>query len=267
LVIVDAEALQESQHFKVPHLRNIYQKANFNHSAGAVSISGYGFVHDGIDDTLFNFLSRPVFGTFANNTTIKNNLEAFVLCFDTGSAPAVGYARTISASNVTSLAVTRDWLLLERQAVSNNVQVTVKGTIDGRTRGFLYDAVRNRYYPDTTNMPAMTRAELEAKITAGDMLTVMGVPPGSGQRMGIDRNLDGVLDGDTPAPLLSVAAASPNVLVSWSTNAAGFVLERAGEVPSTDWRVETSRRGVVGPNFQVTNSAGSNRLFFRLREL
>lgn len=267
LVIVDAEALQESQHFKVPHLRNVYQKANFNHSAGAVSISGFGFVHDGIDDTLFNFLSRPVFGTFANNATIKNNLEAFVLCFDTGTAPAVGYARTISASNVTALAVTRDWLLLERQAMSNNVQMIVKGTIDGRTHGLLYDAVRNRYYPDTTNMAAMTRAELEAKIVAGDMLTVMGVPPGSGQRMGIDRNLDGVLDGDMPAPLLSVAAASPNVLVSWTTNAAGFVLERAGEVPSTNWRVETSRRGIVGPNFQVTNAPGSNRLFFRLREL
>jgi YVTN family beta-propeller protein len=267
LVIVDAEALQESQHFKVPHLRNVYQKANFNHSPGAVSISGFGFVHDGIDDTLFNFLSRPVFGTFANNATIKNNLEAFVLCFDTGTAPAVGYARTISASNVTALAVMRDWLLLEQQAVSNNVQLIVKGTIDGRTRGFLYDAVRNSYYPDTTNAPAMTRAELEAKITAGDTLTVMGVPPGSGQRMGIDRNLDGVLDGDTPALLLSVAAASPNVLVSWTTNAAGFVLERAGEVPSTNWRVETSRRGVVGPNFQVTNAPGSNRLFFRLREL
>ena len=116
-------------------------------------------------------------------------------------------------------------------------------------------------------MPAMTRAELETKITACDTLTVMGVPPGSGQRMGIDRNLDGVLDGDTPAPLLSVAAVSPNVLVSWPTNAAGFVLERAGEVPSMNWRVETGRRGIVGPNFQVTNAPGSNRLFFRLREL
>ena len=62
LAIVDAEALQESQHFKIPHLRNVYQKANFNHSPGAVSITGYGFVHDDIDDTLFNFLTRPVFG-------------------------------------------------------------------------------------------------------------------------------------------------------------------------------------------------------------
>jgi hypothetical protein len=267
LAIVDAEALQESQHFKIPHLRNVYQKANFNHSPGAVSISGYGFVHDGIDDTLFNFLSRPVFGTFANNATIKNNLEAFVLCFDTGTAPAVGYTRTVTASNVTSLAVTRDWMLLEWQAVSNHVQVIVKGTIDGRVRGFLYDRLGNAYLPDTTNMAVMTRTQLEAKISAGDTLTVMGVPPGTGQRMGIDRNVDGVLDGDTPPPSLAIARANPNLLISWSTNAPGFVLERADDVSSTNWRIDTSRRGIVGPSFQVTNSVGSNRLYFRLREL
>jgi len=267
LAIVDAEALQESQHFKIPHLRNVYQKANFNHTPGAVSIVGYGFVHDGIDDTLFSFLTRPVFGTFRTNTTIKNNLEAFVLCFDTGTAPAVGYTRTVTASNVNVTAVRGDWTLLERQAVSNSVQVIVKGTIDGRVHGFLYDRLGNTYFPDSTNMAAMTRAQLEAKISAGDTLTVMGVPPGTGQRMGIDRNLDGVLDGDTPPPLLAIARANPNLLISWSTNANGFVLERADDVPSTNWRIDTSRRAIVGPNFQVTNSAGSNRLYFRLREL
>ncbi len=267
LAIVDAEALQESQHFKIPHLRNVYQKANFNHSPGAVSIGGYGFVHDGIDDTLFNFLTRPVFGVFANNTTIKNNLEAFVLCFDTGTAPAVGYTRTVTASNVNVSVVRGDWTLLERQAASNSVQVIVKGTIDGRVHGLLYDRLGNTYFPDSTNMPAMTRAQLEAKISAGDTLTVMGVPPGTGRRMGIDRNLDGVLDGDTPPPLLAIARANPSLLISWSTNAAGFVLERADDVPSTNWRVDNSRRAIVGPNFQVTNSVGSNRLYFRLREL
>ena len=179
----------------------------------------------------------------------------------------MGYTRTVSASNVTSVPARGDWTLLERQAVSNNVQLIVKGTIDGRVRGFLYDRLGNTYLPDSTNMAVMTRAQLEAKVSAGDTLTVMGVPPGTGPRMGIDRNLDGVLDGDTPPPLLAIARANPNLLVSWSTNAGGFVLERADDVPSTNWRVDTSRRGIVGPNFQVTNSVGSNRLYFRLREL
>lgn len=265
-VIIPAAALQESQDFKVPHLRNMYQKVNFDHRPGAVSISGFGFVHDGIDDTLFNFLSRPVFGVFANNTTIKNNIEAFVLCLDTGTAPAVGYTRTISSANLTSLIVSNDWTLLERQAVSNNVQLIVKGTIDGRTRGLLYDRLANHYVPDTTNMAAMTRAQLAAKISSGDTLTIMGVPPGSGTRMGIDRNLDGVRDGDTPLPLLTIAQAIPNVLVAWPTNANGFVLERNRGLTITNWSTDTARRGIFGTNYQITNVVSSN-LFFRLREL
>jgi DNA-binding beta-propeller fold protein YncE len=265
-IIISGDALQESQDFKVPHLRNIYQKGNFNHNAGAVSIGGFGFVHDGIDDTLFRFLSRPVFGTFATNTTIKNNLEAFLHCFDTGTAPAVGYTRTISMANLSSPAVSNDWRLLEQQAVANNVDLIVKGTIAGQVRGLVYNRGAGTYRPDTTNLTAMTRAQLEARISAGDTLSVMGVPPGAGQRMGIDRNLDGVLDGDAPRPSLAIVRTSPAVLISWPTNTP-FVLERSGEVSSTNWRVDISRRGISGPNFQVTNDVSSNALYFRLREL
>jgi len=264
--IISATALQESQDFKIPHLRNIYQKGNFNRNPGAVSIGGFGFVHDGVDDTIFRFLSRPVFGVFATDSTIKNNLEAFLHCFDTGTAPAVGYTRTISVANLASPAVSNDWRLLEQQALANNVDLVVKGTVDGQVRGLVYNRALSNYRPDTTNLTAMTHAQLEAWILAGDTLTVMGVPPGSGQRMGVDRNLDGTLDGDAPRPSLGIAKAPPNVLISWPTNAA-FVLERAGELSSTNWRVDTSRRGVSGPNFQVTNGLGSKALYFRLREL
>jgi hypothetical protein len=84
--------------------------------------------------------------------------------------------------------------------------------------------------------------------------------------MGIDRNLDGTLDGDAARPALAIAKAPPNVLISWPTNAP-YVLERAGTVSTTNWRVDTSRRGISGLNFQVTNNVSSNSLYFRLREL
>ena len=44
-----------------------------------------GFVSD---EEVTNFLSRPVFGVFANDAVVKRNLSAFVQCFDTGTAPA-----------------------------------------------------------------------------------------------------------------------------------------------------------------------------------
>jgi YVTN family beta-propeller protein len=264
-----AGALREPQDFKVPHLRNIYQKMRFTNSPGAQSLSGFGLTHDGGDPSLFVFLSRPVFDTLSNDTAKKQNISAFVQCFDTGTAPAVGYSRTITSNNVTSLSVSNDWSLLEAQAnLLTNINLVVKGVVDGQRRGFLYQPASQNYRADRQLLAPLTRANLVAKILAGSTITIMGVPPGTGMRMGIDRNLDGVLDGDTPAPSLRIAAAATNTVVAWSTNAAGFVLEASAALPnSTNWSADTSLRGQVGSEFNVTNAPVQSSRFFRLKEL
>jgi hypothetical protein len=264
--IVGAAALDESQDFKVPHLRNVYQKLNVNFAAGAQSVGGYGLIHDGIDPDLFTFLSRDVFGTFANDTVRKRNLDAFVQCFDTGTAPAVGYARTLTAANIDSGSHPADWNLLEGQATQGNVNLVVKGTIAGQFRSFVYQPGSGSYRPDTTNLPAMTRGQLRTNVLAGDTLTIMGAAPGTGTRVGIDRNLDGVLDGDVPAPSLRIAKAGPNALVAWPTNAA-YVLERTTVLPAGSWSTDTNLRGVIGTEFAVTNALSPTNFFFRLRGL
>jgi YVTN family beta-propeller protein len=194
--IIAAAALQEPQAFKVPHLRNIYQKLNFNKAPGAASIGGFGIVHDGEDPSIFAFLSRPVFRAFSTDTVRKTNLSAFIQCFDTGTAPAVGYTRTLTQANVGSGAVSADWTTLEGQAAAGNVDLIAKGVLDGQLRGLLYQPGTNNYRADATGVGPFTRAQLVAKIGAGGILSVMGVPPGSGARMGIDRDLDGILDGN-----------------------------------------------------------------------
>jgi hypothetical protein len=267
--IIAAQALQESQDFKVPHLRNVYQKLNVTHVVGGVSVSGFGITHDGTDPDLFTFLSRPVFGQFANNTVIKKNLEAFVQCFDTGTAPAVGYSRTLNSNNVDLANSVADWTLLESQAARiTNINLIVKGTIDGKVRGLLYQPGSNNYRTDKGGLGPFTHAELRTKIVAGDTLTFMGVPPGSGYRLGIDRNQDGVLDGDVAQPNLEIAVAATNSIVAWSTNANGFLLERTTTLPTTSWSPDTNLRGLAAGKFNVTNSLSqTNALFFRLREL
>ena len=265
-------ALQEPQSFKVPHLRNIYQKMTFNNDPGASSIGGFGIIHDGTDPDLQTFLSRGVFGVFAAQTpagaTIRSNINAFVQCFDTGTAPAVGYATTLTADNVDLPGVTADWDLLESQAgLLTNIQLVVKGTIDGRQRGMLYQPATHDYRLDTVTLAPMTRTQLRSKVLAGDTLTLLGVPPGSGTRIGIDRNENGILDSDEPRPALRIARISGNAIVAWPTNRAGYVLERATGLPATSWNTDTSLRGVVGSEFNVTNSLTSSNLFFRLREL
>ncbi|MEO7297473.1 MAG: hypothetical protein ABI042_02715 [Verrucomicrobiota bacterium] len=264
--LISAAALQESQDFKVPQLRNVYQKLNFNNKQGAISIGGFGIVHDGMDPTLTNFLSRPVFGTFATNATLKNNLNAFVQCFDTGTAPAVGYTRTATTANVNSLSLSNDWTLLESQAAQlTNINFIVKGTIDGQLHGLIYQAASANYKMDTTNSTPFTRAQLVAKILAGDTLTLMGVPPGSGTRMGIDRDVDGILDADTPKPNLQINLAGSNAIIKWPYGAAGFLLEETSAVGPSAWTNVSAPSEIIGQENVVTNLMSPVSKFFRLR--
>jgi hypothetical protein len=89
-----------------------------------------------------------------------------------------------------------DWSLLENQAVAGNVDLICQGTIGGQLHGLLYQPTTNNYQMDTTGLGPYTQAQLIAFIQGGDTLSFMGVPPGSGVRMALDRNLDGVMNGD-----------------------------------------------------------------------
>ena len=266
--VISAPALQESQDFKIPHLRNVYQKLNVNRAPGAQSVGGFGIMHDGVDPDLFTFLSRPFFDRFSTNAVVKRDLDAFVQCFDTGMAPTVGYTRTLGPANANTFSISSDWNLLESQAAVTNIDLIVRATMNGQPRGFLYQPAAANYAPDSTNLPAMTRADLHAKALAGDTLTIMGVPPGSGVRLALDRNLDGILDGDMPGPALRIVRDQDRAVICWSTNSTGFVLERANSFSTTNWMPVHGLRGIIGDEFGVTNLLSpSSNLFFRLRGL
>ena len=97
----------ESQSFKVPHLRNMYQKISFNNAVAATSLDGFGFTHDGVDPSIFAFLGRPAFPLIRNDTARKTNLNAFLMCLDTGVAPTAGYTRTDAAAKDSSVLTAR----------------------------------------------------------------------------------------------------------------------------------------------------------------
>ncbi|MBS0659430.1 MAG: beta-propeller fold lactonase family protein [Verrucomicrobia bacterium] len=180
--LIPAFALQESQSFKVPQLRDAFQKVYFRRSATAVSLSGYGFTHDGVDPDLFTFLSRPVFNRFANDTTRKRNLTAFVQCFDTGTAPAVGYARTLTAASRS--AGEADWTTLEAQARAGNIDLVARGQFGGETRGFVYRVAANDYASDRAGLGPFSRAQLRRSVDAGSLtLTLLGTAPGDGETL------------------------------------------------------------------------------------
>ena len=194
--VIDHQALQESQDVKVPQLRNLYKKTGFTDQPGVTNKRGFGFIHDGSTDNLFDFLHFPGF-SFPNGDADRRDVEAFLLRFDTGTPPAVGYQLTFTGANngdPTTLA-RLDTLRGQAEASPGNCDLIAKGRVGGQPRGWLYQG-SGQWKSDKAAEGPLTMAQLVALGAPGAELTVTGVPRGSGQRMGIDRDRDGYLDGD-----------------------------------------------------------------------
>jgi hypothetical protein len=171
--VIDTNELQP---LKMPQLRNIYQKLLYTRFA-KTTIDGFGLNNDGDGAGFQGFFQDPNFSAYSK--TQQNDMAAFEMCFDTGTAPGVGYTRTLTSSNVANAGVTTDWATLEAQAVTSpvNIQLIARGTISGQIHGLLYQGNGN-YLTDTGT--TYTHAQLVAFVTAGDTLSIMGVMPGTG---------------------------------------------------------------------------------------
>jgi len=165
----------DAQAFKIPQLRNVYQKNLFDKQATA-TIDGFGLVHNGPESSTMSLLAGKPFKNYT--LTERTNLAAYVLCFDTGTAPAVGYTLTLTAANLSSSQ--SDWTTLQSQAatVPANIDLIGRGTLSGVVHGLLYQPSSNNYISDTGAL--YTQSDLQTLITAGDTLSIMGVYPGTG---------------------------------------------------------------------------------------
>jgi hypothetical protein len=216
-LIIPGPVLQESQAFKVPQLRNLYAKTGFTDGSGPQK-RGFGFLHDGSIDNLLDFLRLPVFN-FASDAP-RLDLEAFLLSFDTGTAPSVGRQLTLGAATKDLAATTAGLDSLYAEGDIGNCAVVVHGWIGGERRGYVY--VGGRTFESDYDAEGLVDADdLRALPTAAaDRLVYLGVPPASGVRMGIDRDRDGYRDrweialGSNPAdpgstPSVTAAPAPP----------------------------------------------------------
>jgi len=209
----------ETQEFKVAHLRNQYQKvgmfgmANVPGLGGSSAhqgdqIRGFGFLHDGAIDSVFRFLSSSVFQL---NDTEQGNLEAFMMAFDTDLPPMVGQQVTRTSSNgatvdgridamLTAAATSYPSKLLGPGA--NQCDVIVKGVFGGVQRGAVRVAGGD-FLPDDGTAAIAESVVRALSNTPGQELTYSCVPFGSGVRMGIDRDEDGVPNTIDNCPAVS----------------------------------------------------------------
>jgi YVTN family beta-propeller protein len=194
----------EPQEFKVAHFRNAYQKIGMFGSAAALGgggvndgflgdqVRGFGFLHDGSIATVFNFLHAPV---FTLDDGQRRLLEQFVLATTTGLAPIVGQQVTVDAANLSAPATTaRVGLLVNQAIVAGNCDLVVKGRLGGEARGWLLTRAGTFLSDRASEAPISQAALLAQAATPGEERTYTCVPPGSGTRIGIDRDEDGVPD-------------------------------------------------------------------------
>jgi DNA-binding beta-propeller fold protein YncE len=194
--LVNFEDIRVGRDMKTAHLRNVYQKVGRFNVAGA-QVSGYGLLHDGSFDTVANFLRLDTFIFPGKNEEekdkIRRALQSFIMAFDTGMAPAVGRQLTV----VHKITV-RDRELVERlmiRAKAGDCDLTAKGWEGKALRGWLYD--NDAFRGDRAGeMPLAFDALLDRYLRSGEPVTFTCVPPGDGVRSALDRNLDGLLDGD-----------------------------------------------------------------------
>jgi hypothetical protein len=219
----------ETQFFKVPHLRNMYQKVGMFGTddttvPGDVSgvlgflpepfndttfqgdqVRGFGFLHDGSIDTMFRFHGAVAFlrspqvpagfpaDDLAANFQQRRQVEAFMLAFDSNLAPIVGQQVTLSGdSRAAELARVA---LLEARAAAGECDLVVHGFFGTRVFGFLYVPSTGAFLPDRRHAAKQPDASLRALRHVGP-LTFTAVPLHSGRRIALDRDLDGVLNGD-----------------------------------------------------------------------
>ena len=220
----------EPQLFKVAHLRNAYQKIGMFGLVGASvdtgpQVRGFGFLHDGAIDTMFNFLEE---GPFTLTPDQSRDLEQFMLAFPSDLAPVVGQQMSLGPGNPGSTVVGGDANLrvdlLDTRAGTGFDSFVLGGSVTecdliaktvegGAVKGYLRQS-NGSFLPDDGG-GAISEAALRAKAEAPDSqdLLFTCAPPGSGQRMGIDRDLDGALDGLDNCP------AWPNAGVSGTCTA------------------------------------------------
>ncbi len=203
----------EAQVFKIPHLRNAYQKVGMfgmpavgpflnagNNGSQGDQVRGFGFLHDGSVDTIFRFHNASVFNQTAQNPggfqndTQRRQVEQFVLAFDSNLAPIVNQQITLTSTN-SAIVGPRIDLLIARAALGE-CDLTVKGVLAGLQRGWYRTAVA-LFQSDRASEPPVSDIVLRAQATTpGQELTYTCVPPGSGIRVGVDRDEDGYFDRD-----------------------------------------------------------------------
>ena len=186
---------QRPQEFKIPHLRNVYEKIDFDvlrsfdipvATNSKERRRGNFTLNDGVAE-----LPTLVEAMFPGGGADIDDLVAFLLAFSTESFACVG--RQLSVGNED---LAGDVATLIAEAQLGHCDLVAKGNSSGTPAGWVYDRALSGFVPDSSRDPVVDESTLRDAIAPGDIITFTAVPPGNGVRLGVDRDRDGCLDRD-----------------------------------------------------------------------
>lgn len=234
----------ETQNFKTPHLRNQYQKIGMfgvpeiplhggDTSHQGDQVRGFGFLNDGSLDTLARFLSGPF---FRGPVELFADIEALLMVFDSDLPPMVGQQITRTATNGAAVDGRIEMMLTAAHATypsrllgpgSTQCDVIARSVVASEQLG----AVRlpgGAFQLDDGSAPVAESFIRALSDTPGQETTYTCVPFGSGVRMGVDRDEDGILNRVDNCPEI----VNPNQIDS-DMNGLGNPCEPGGTTTTT----------------------------------
>jgi DNA-binding beta-propeller fold protein YncE len=198
-----------SQVFKVPHLRNLYTKAGafgfpyefffnsenvpfFDDSHQGDQVRAFGFTHDGSKDSPTRFHNVFIFAEegFKDVETMQQVTD-FLYAMDSNFTPIVGQQVTLGQHGFASAGPRVD--LLHERADLGECELIAKTRVGAIEFGLYYEG--GSFEPSFAAIPDLSSAQVEL-LALVSPVTYTCVPPGSGYRLGIDRDGDGHRDGD-----------------------------------------------------------------------
>ncbi len=180
----------------VTQLRGIHRKFNSD------LFGGFGLIHDGREER--EHRSHPMetfFDTFFSFLTPqqRSDLIAFLTAFQTNVTNIVGWQVRVAVPVGPAQRAAIDQMIAQSEQVPSHNDVIALGQVAGQQRGFwLIPGGGGQFMADDGTVQDLD--SLLASLAPGDVLVFEAVAPGSGRRLGIDWDLDCVLNAFDPVP-------------------------------------------------------------------
>jgi len=206
--VATSGALGVPTSFDVPGLRRVADREQTEQVVGGQfgvrPTRNAGLTHAGVHARLEDAFARTPTGptdthAFQLSSSEASKIAAFLRAFDTGLAPSTTWMVTAHAGNWAAVR-DGDLAFLQREARKKNCELVAFRTGPVGVASFVasakYDPLRDLFVLAGGAVAEVPTRVLLGEAAAGSPVTFLGVPLGMGKPIGLDRDLDGLLNAD-----------------------------------------------------------------------